>query len=184
MHSPAHIFLPRSAAAEFTTCLSCGPAPPSMPLGGGAPWRSPPGGAWAPRPVAVASTAICAQTITQRCIGFSPWLNSRSRCQRVEKDGVPSLLQLLTVDIRHLHEGIEAIKSTMGLAVRDDGFSLLLLQTQNLRHLVGRGRVHVDPAVLPDQVIKDYCEFLVGSLGPSFDHPVDQVIPLGSAAAR
>ena len=45
-------------------------------------------------------------------------------------------------------------------------------------------RVYVDPAVLPDQVIKDQGEFLVGSLGASFDDPVDQVIPLGSAAAR
>src|SRR5262244_2644407 len=84
----------------------------------------------------------------------------------LKRNGVSTLLQLLHSDSRRLAERLEVIEFTFLLAVFDDHLGLLLRQTHHFRDLAGRGHVHIDPTIPPDQVGHDGGKFLLGPLSP------------------
>src|SRR5215510_15927874 len=76
---------------------------------------------------------------------------ARWRLGAEKRNGVSTLFQLPHINARSFAERLEAIKFTNLLAALDDRVGVLRRQPHYFRDLVGRGRVHIDPPVLPDQ---------------------------------
>src|SRR5215510_661430 len=117
--------------------------------------------------------------------GALPASASARRCLSAEKrNGVSILFQLPHINARRFAERLEAIKFTGLLAVLDDHTGVLHRQPHYLRDLVGRGRIHIDPPVLPDQIGQDGSKFLLGPLSPQGDHFGHRLFPLCAAPPR